>query len=253
MKTIMLPVILKPHQEFPLVRLGSARDGGYLVDQRLLGCDLLSFGIAGDWQFEKDWLTFSDNKARIVTYDGSIGSLKFIGTAISSSFRLHKPTLVLRNWVNVVDYHRFIKAKTVFHKKFITHSLSDDNHETFATALQRNGLQYPVFLKIDIEGNEYDLLDLIVQRQQDIAGLAIEFHSPLSNIEAISAFVTRLNLNITNVHANNCLPKENREDAEPSIEISFSHRVGVENHKGLPHPLEQHNDSTCQPIGICWH
>lgn len=252
MKTITLPFILKPQMEFPLIRVGSSRDGGYLVDQRLSSHDLLSFGIAGDWQFEKDWLAHSNNEARIVTYDGSIGSLKFIGTALASSFRLHKPSLALRNWVNVLDYHTFLKSKTFFHRKFITYGLSDYNNETFADAIQHKGLNHPIFLKIDIEGTEYELLDSIVQNQQNIAGLAIEFHEPLSNIQTISSFVDKLNLHIANVHVNNCLPKENLENIEPSIEMSFSHHKGVKQHRGLPHPLEQDNDPTCQPIAIRW-
>ena len=66
MKTITLPGCLEPQQEFPLIRIGSDRDGGYLVDQRLLGSDLLSFGISGDWQFEKDWLALAKRDVRIV-------------------------------------------------------------------------------------------------------------------------------------------------------------------------------------------
>ncbi|MDC0379374.1 hypothetical protein OAM79_02635 [Litorivicinus sp.] len=253
MKTITLPFILKPQMDFPLIRVGSTRDGGYLVDRRLLGRDLLSFGIAGDWQFEKDWLAHSNNEAQIVTYDGSIGSLKFIGKALASSCRLHKPTLAFRNWANVIDYHKFLKSKTTFHRKFITHNLSDQSNETFANAMQYQKLDHPLFLKIDIEGAEYQLLNAIVQSQQNIAGLAIEFHKPLSNIEAISNFVRRLSLNVVNVHPNNCLPKQSHEDIEPSIEISFSHLTGTDDQKGLPHPLEQDNDPTCQPISIRWH
>lgn len=252
MKTITLPANLKPQQEFPLVRLGSARDGGYLVDQRLLGCDLLSFGIAGDWQFEKDWWASAESGIRIVTFDGSIGTLQFVGTAIASSFRLNKPALAFRNWMNVIDYHRFLRSKTSFHRKYITCDLSNHNHETFANALRHQGLQYPVFLKIDIEGAEYQLLDAIIQNQQDLTGLAIEFHNPITNIERISEFVAHLNLNVVNVHANNCLPKNNHENIEPSIEVSFSCHMGVDSYKGLPHPLEKDNDPTCQQIAIHW-
>lgn len=253
MKTITLPFSLKPQKEFPLIRVGSTRDGGYLIDRRLLGRDLLTFGIAGDWQFEKDWLAHSTNAVRIVAYDGSIGSLKFIGSAIASSFRLHKPALAFRNWVNVVDYHTFLKSKTSFHRKFITLNVSDNQHETFDNAMQQYGIEHPVFLKIDIEGGEYELLNALVDHQKDVAGIAIEFHNPSSNIEAISNFVAKFNLNVANVHVNNCLPKVKHDHSEPSIEISFSHFTGTGDYKGSPHPLEQDNDPTCQPISIRWH
>lgn len=252
MKTITLPDCLEPQQEFPLIRIGSNRDGGYLVDQRLLGSDLLSFGISGDWQFEKDWLALAERDVRIVAYDGSIGALKFVGTAIASTFRVHKPSLILRNWSTAIDYHRFLNAKTCFHRKFITHSLSDHHHETLSNAMQHPGLKHPVFLKMDIEGAEYELLDLIVLSQDNIAGIAIEFHEPISNIEAICHFVAELNLPVTNVHVNNCLPKREQENNQPSIEISFSRHMGIGDSKGLPHPLECDNDPTCPPITIRW-
>ena len=253
MKIITLPVSLKPQMEFPLARIGSARDGGYLVDERLLGCDLLSFGISGDWKFEKDWLACTESGVRVVAYDGSIGSLKFIGTAIASSFRFHKPSLIRRNWLTAVDYHRFLTAKTSFHQKFVTRSFRDHNHETFARAMQNPELRHPIFLKMDIEGAEYELLDLVVQSQQEICGLAIEFHQPLHNIEAIGYFAKQLNLNITNVHVNNCLPKRDHHNTEPCIEISFSCHKGIEKPEGLPHPLERDNDPTCSPIAIRWN
>ena len=110
-----------------------------------------------------------------------------------------------------------------------------------------------VNLKMDIEGAEYELLDLVVQSQQEICGLAIEFHQPLHNIEAIGYFAKQLNLNITNVHVNNCLPKRDLHNTEPCIEISFSCHKGIEKPEGLPHPLERDNDPTCSPIAIRWN
>ena len=105
---------------------------------------------------------------------------------------------------------------------------------------------------MDIEGAEYELLDLIVQNQNYIAGIAIEFHNPLSNIKAISHFAAELNLRVANVHVNNCLPKGNKSNTEPSIEISFSRHMGIAKHKGLPHPLECDNDPNCPPLAIRW-
>ena len=98
--------------------------------------------------------------------------------------------------------------------------------------MQHPGLKHPIFLKMDIEGAEYELLDLIVQSQDNVAGIAIEFHEPLSNIEVICRFALQLNLRVTNVHVNNCLPKGEHNNTEPSIEISFSRHMGIGDRKG---------------------
>ena len=250
MKTMNLPKILEPKQDFPLVRLGSSRDGGYLIDKRLLGNDLLTFGISGDWKFEKDWKHFSESSCRIVTFDGSIGAVKFLVDAVTSSFRLHKPDLVMRNWYVLFDYFRFLKTQTSFHQKFVTRNTVDGANETFPNALQNYNLSQPVFLKMDIEGNEYELLDAIIDHRASLIGIAIEFHNPLANIEAVKDFVSGIDMNITNVHVNNCLPTDDSNVVEPSIEISLSTQTGTEPYLGHPHPLERENDATCEPIAL---
>lgn len=250
MKSITLPKILEPTQDFPLIRLGSARDGGYLVDSRLLESDLLTFGISGDWKFEKDWKNSSRHNCRIVAYDGSIGALKFFVSAIISSFRLHKPDLVARNWGVFVDYFQFLKKHTRFKKKYVTRSNTNRTSEAFSNALLETGLTHPVFLKMDIEGDEYKLLDLILENRDLIAGIAIEFHDPLKHVEAITDFAANIYMNIANIHVNNCLPKEKDNTTEPSIEISFTDQPGDAKFSGLPHPLEQDNDPSCEPVSI---
>ena len=250
MKTLKLPKILEPKQDYPLVRLGSSRDGGYLIDKRLLNNDLLSFGICGDWKFEKDWKRLSGPNRRIVTFDGSIGAANFLVDAVTSSFRLHKPDLVMRNWHVLFDYFRFLKTQTLFEQKFVTRKTVDGANETFQNALHNYGLAQPVFLKMDIEGNEYELLDAIIDYKTSLIGIAIEFHNPSTNIEAIKDFVSGIDMNITNVHVNNCLPKDDSKVVEPSIEISLSSQRGTGPYLGHPHPLERDNDATCDPVAI---
>jgi hypothetical protein len=250
MKNLTLPKILEPKQDFPLVRLGSSRDGGYLIDKRLLGNDLLTFGISGDWKFEKDWKRLSKPSCRIVAFDGSIGAIKFLVDAVTSSFRVHKPDLIMRNWRVLFDYFRFLKTHTSFHRKFVIRGIADGSHETFANALQNYSLTQPVFLKMDIEGNEYELLDAIIDHRTSLIGIAIEFHNPLANIEAIKGFVSGIDMNITNVHVNNCLPKDDSKVVEPSIEISLSTQTGTGPYSGHPHRLERENDATCDPVAI---
>ena len=53
-----LPKDLKPKFRYQLIRLGGYNDGGYLVGLKsiLATSTLISFGIGGDIEFEKDFL-----------------------------------------------------------------------------------------------------------------------------------------------------------------------------------------------------
>ena len=59
----MLPKILKPKHEYDLIRLGQDNDGGYLVEKKSTEKtkNLISFGLADDWSFEKDFKRFNQN------------------------------------------------------------------------------------------------------------------------------------------------------------------------------------------------
>ena len=59
-----LPKDLKPKFRYQLIRLGGYNDGGYLVGLKsiLATSTLISFGIGGDIEFEKDFL----NKKKVI-------------------------------------------------------------------------------------------------------------------------------------------------------------------------------------------
>ena len=48
-------------------------------------------------------------------------------------------------------------------------------------------------LKIDIEGYEYEILEQIIENQNDISGLLIEFHDPIYNLPKVIKFVQDFN------------------------------------------------------------
>ena len=73
----MLPITLKPKQNYELIRLGSRYDGGYLVDKNsILESEfLLSGGIFYDFKFENDYIDLTNND--IYCYDHIINPSKF--------------------------------------------------------------------------------------------------------------------------------------------------------------------------------
>ena len=59
------------------------------------------------------------------------------------------------------------------------------------------------FKKIDIEGDEYKILDQIIKNSEYLTGLVIEFHNVSINIEKIVSFIKRLPLELIYIRPNN--------------------------------------------------
>ena len=73
----MLPKFLKPYQinNSNLIRIGPKRDGGYVIDNRIIKKtnNLITCGLNDDWEFEKDFLNMSSMNSWI--YDEDIGKM----------------------------------------------------------------------------------------------------------------------------------------------------------------------------------
>ena len=60
-----------------------------------------------------------------------------------------------------------------------------------------------IFLKIDIEGSEYRILDQIILHQNKINGFVIEFHSCDLHFDRIEKFINNFDLDLVHIHINN--------------------------------------------------
>jgi len=83
-----------------------------------------------------------------------------------------------------------------------------------------------VFLKIDIEGSEYLILDELIELSHLIDGLVIEFHDIENHLEIIQRFVERTPLNICHIHCNNH-GRVNANNLPDSIECSFTAQPAI--------------------------
>ena len=99
-----------------------------------------------------------------------------------------------------------------------------------------------LFLKMDIEGSEYRCLEAIIQNQEKICGLAIEFHDVDLHLDKINYFIKRLNLTLIHVHANNSSPVTSF-GIPLVLELTFSRNcVSSPRKTSLPHKLDTPND-----------
>lgn len=103
-----------------------------------------------------------------------------------------------------------------------------------------------VFLSIDIEGAEYELLEDICRFSKNLTGLNIEFHNVQDNLVKIKSFIKKFDLFLVHTHINNFGPIIN---GTPSvIELSFTSNSGFDKISNnnptnkLPISLDQPNN-----------
>ena len=236
----VLPLFLRPIKGADLVRIGRDNDGGYLVDKRSIISSefLLGFGIYDDWSFEKDFIKYVD--VPVVAFDASVGQnffLKKLRVALSRGSR--KSVYWFRVWV---DYIRFFKGRNKHTKKFIGND-EKDHHisiNTIAKEIVPQNVEN-IFLKIDIEGSEYQILDQLIAMSDRITGLVIEFHELDIYIDKIESFVSKFPLRLCHMHCNNYAPLT-ESSTPPSIEATFTKfDVGNDYVENLPNPMDQPN------------
>lgn len=215
MKDILLPKIFEPFYCEDIIRLGKDHDGGYLVNREdvLKTTRLLSLGVGNDISFEEDFIKLND--CPIDAYDGTIDK--------NVSF--------------------FSGANRNLHLENIGHGIGTTKLSHILSEEDRN-----VFLKCDIEGSEYEILNELIMHSHKFSGMVIEFHdiyeSPLYN--AISNFMSKIDLKLVHTHMNNHSYAESPTGYLPGcIELSFTSSknialAGV----SLPHKLDMPNLST---------
>ena len=235
----MLPKNFKPDGAYELIRMGSDHDGGYLVDPKSIEQSnaLIALGVGRNWSFEKDFL--ERKSVRIHAYDYSIGLgywikhfLKRVLAVLIGRFSAPFDAVKL-----FLEFRTFFKDSAVLYlEKVGTAPGCDTNLKKALDKLDRA----PLFLKVDIEGYEYQILEEIIRCKDDLTGLVIEFHSVSDNIEKIEDFINKIGITLIHIHPNN-----NRLDEEggpKAIELTFSKNPTKLEDKFIhPHALDQNN------------
>jgi len=228
-------LFFKPKHNYFLERIGKKNDGGYLINSDAIFKSnyLLSFGIFDDWSFEKNFIRYNKN-AKVICYDDVI-SFNFIFTRSIKKIIIDlcklKFTNIFNNLYTILDY-MFISNKIKFYKKKIVRG----DIEKIINNLDK------VFLKVDIEGNEYEILDDILKIQNKISALIIEFHDVDRNRIVIENFIEKFKLKLTHIHPNN-YGKLDKNNDPIIIELSFEKYPKIlEGDVKLPNILDQKNN-----------
>ena len=95
-----------------------------------------------------------------------------------------------------------------------------------------------IFLKVDIEGYEYRILDEILEYQDYFSGCIIEFHNVDLHELRISNFIKKFDLELVHIHGNNF--SQNYNNNPIVLELTFDKYPLVESKLNiLPNPLDR--------------
>lgn len=250
---IQIPTFLIPYENKKLIRLGNDYDGGYLVDEQTVHDSqyLISIGIGYDWSFEKHF--YKLNKCNVFSYDGSVGS-KFFSAKIKHRIKsfLKVPTfnyLKKTIWWILLPlrfYYFFsnlgISSKIKHNELFVSNDHLNEKQENcigIDEIFNNLPIEAKVFLKIDIEGAEYALLDSIIKVQSRLTSLAIEFHNlDDDRYLELESFINSFDLVLSHTHVN-IAGKINNNNMASVIELTFVRDLERGNKvENLPHSLD---------------
>jgi hypothetical protein len=190
-----------------LVRLGSENDGGYVVplDAIRAASALLSFGLSHDWTFERDFKEHNAN-AVVHCYDHTVSLQTAFEYSIGQLLRfvLQLKTSALRKAFTWIDYIYFFREDRIHFKQRVWRD-NQNNGVTIEDVFRRLPTECPVFVKMDIEGSEYRVLDDLLRHSPNIVSMAIEFHDVDILHDQFNSLVDKIKRDfyIVHIHGNN--------------------------------------------------
>lgn len=225
-----------------LIRIGKKNDGGYLVSQSDINMSdvLISLGISDDWSFEENFV--AKKNVEVFAYDASVNEKFFFKNFILSLINVFNLKIAIY-WLRVFfSYKKFFGQAQNHHiLKFVGVNTDDNTYCTLSSIL--NDMKYKnFFLKIDIEGSEYRMLDTLILKQDRISGLVIEFHDCDLHLKSIKKFIQNFKLKLVHIHANNYAPIRLDDGLPLVLELTFSKYCKVFNKSYLPHMFDMPNN-----------
>ncbi len=244
----LLPESFKHKTVQQLVRLGKPNHGGFLVAPKDIENSelLISLGLTEEWSFERDFVT--TKQMPVLAYGRSVGKRYLTEQFFRSLLSIHKPKLVWYWLRTLINYRKFFLGDNTHIEQLIGPKFSENYttmQEVFDSVDAKN-----IYLKIDIEGNEYRILDDLICNQTRITGLVIEFHDCDIHIQRIQEFIEAFSLSVIHIHANNYAPVRVCSGLPLVLDMTFSASQEAEADCVYPHPLDMPNNPEAAEIKI---
>ncbi|WP_075506997.1 hypothetical protein [Prochlorococcus marinus] len=220
-----------------IIRIGRNKDGGYLIPSRIIfnSKSLISGGICTDWSFETQFINYGKiREFFFVDKDTSLRSL------FLNSFRVFKRNLPIKIKIKQFFYciynsprifffrrkygSRFIDAYITSSKEELSYHKSMTTIPSLISKLSFKNELSSIFIKLDIEGSEWKVIDDIISLCPLISGLAIEVHDLDINGKKLDYFISELDergIKLVHVHPNNAVGLCKGSNLPRLLELSF--------------------------------
>lgn len=255
LKNIVIPEYLIPYANDNLIRVGDGSDGSYLVCKKSIQLTdlLISLGVGITFDFEKSFLT--EKRVPLIAYDGSTGflsHLKKIKFRVKQIIKLRDKNYAYESVIHFLmpfkfyTFYKNFRRKPIgenyrrFIKKYIGNKENQVSIKDIVNTYVYENNYKKIFLQIDIEGGEYNLLDDLLDNQEFISGLVIEFHDVSVNLKKIEKFIKTFKLTLVHTHINNIggiAPNK----IPNVLELTFSKIDKTKKVAKLPHKLDVDN------------
>lgn len=247
---------LLPQYKMKLKRVGSQNDGGYLIPAELIKKTqtLLSFGLNDDWSFEESFKKIN-YRCNVYCFDHTVNRKFWYEYTILSFFYFIKNFKNYNKIIKFIKYFLFFRKKLKnFHiKKKIVPKKLYSNEISINEII--NSHKEKVFLKMDIENDEYRILKFL-PNFKIILGFVAEFHYIDLNYKIIKNFLlNNPNFKIIHLHANN-MGGIDLCGNPTTIEITLINKkfcknyIFLKNKKFYKHPLDSPNDKSRKDINF---
>ncbi len=226
---------LRPIDYPNLIRLGPKGDGGYVVPRdQINDCELLiSLGLSDNWVFDKEFLAINST-AKVIGVDHTNGPWWFLRRILIYFWKLilyssirnrRKRDKYSAKFRNSIGYFSFFRDPRIHLKKRISAS-NGKSDISLGQILRSNFTQHAyhdVFLKMDIEGAEYETVPDIVLCQNRIRCIAAEFHDIDKKTSDFNECMKSLlqHFSVVHIHGNNGAGYDHINDFSSVLEITF--------------------------------
>ena len=221
-------------KESPLkfIRLGGDNDGGYVVPSQVLEASeaLMGYGISDDISFEREF----SQRFNKPSYGFDCG-VQNIETGDS---RCH----FFSECIGTSDY-------------LYENQISSGRVSFFSDQLQRLGLKNKkIFIKMDIEGAEFEVLYDILNHSDNVTGIVFEFHmTPCGTPKKALQILSSLDRHFVLVHLHgtnvtfDCFKSKNAKNYIPTVlELTYVNKkllssYEISKNQKHPQPIDQPN------------
>lgn len=245
---------LRPIKTKSLVRMGRNMVGGYIVDLEIIEKTntLISLGFGPEWSFEDEFLKIKDN-GKIIIYDHGLTTVPYLREILKYLRRLIMLRGSLKSLIdrfkNYKDYKDFFNQKKVKHyNEKITYPSTTKNCADLSKVVSRQDEDSEIILKIDIQSNEYKIINQIIEHSNKINLLIMQFYWIDKNEKIFEESIKNLKTKyeIIHIHANN--HHNTLENGLPKmLEITFF------NKKFSPKNLEYNSEFPIKELDFSSH